>query len=434
MEHFISINYSGSVDEQHLAECLASSNQILNEDALEFYTGKVGNMKTIRMPLPEAIENIEETAQELAMRLFEFGLKKFEIELTEATLRRGSSGDDVKVLQQQLLDLGFDPNGVDGKFGPGTERALKAFQRRAGITVDGLAGGQTQAAIASMGSSRNAGDLRKGGDWENQEGTPGNPRKVTRLRVGQLNDYVFDYTPELYRKYIRTHEVVTISDFGNRNNPKLLLPRLNISGTPPGNPEGPLYTSQGIRLDRDPGPRDLGPMADIDIDGPDGRISSRPSESESRKQIAQLIRDGKYAQAIAAVEFDDRIVLTSEQMDLLRDLASGQQESIEEQTYDDDDKFYEDYGVLWFNEDEELDEAEYQGRKVKLGKPMQGDTKKFKVYVKNPKGNVVKVNFGQKGAKIKKNNAARRKSFRARHNCSNPGPRHKARYWSCRKW
>ena len=81
-----------------------------------------------------------------------------------------------------------------------------------------------------------------------------------------------------------------------------------------------------------------------------------------------------------------------------------------------------------------LEEAEYQGRKVKLGKIMQGDVKKFKVYVKNDKGNVVKVNFGQKGAKIKKNNPERRKSFRARHNCENPGPRWKARYWSCRKW
>jgi len=81
-----------------------------------------------------------------------------------------------------------------------------------------------------------------------------------------------------------------------------------------------------------------------------------------------------------------------------------------------------------------LEEAEYKGRKVKLGKPMQGDVKKFKVYVKNPKGNVVKVNFGQKGMSIKKNNPKRRKAFRARHNCDNPGPRHKARYWSCRKW
>jgi len=88
----------------------------------------------------------------------------------------------------------------------------------------------------------------------------------------------------------------------------------------------------------------------------------------------------------------------------------------------------------------ELNEAEYQGRKVKLGKIMQGDQKKFKVYVKNPKGNVVKVNFGQGGdakggtMRIRKSNPKARASFRARHNCDNPGPRHKARYWSCRKW
>jgi hypothetical protein len=80
-------------------------------------------------------------------------------------------------------------------------------------------------------------------------------------------------------------------------------------------------------------------------------------------------------------------------------------------------------------------EAEYQGRDVKLGKPSAGDVKKFKVYVKNPKtGKIIKVNFGQKGVKIKKNNPGKRANFRARHNCENPGPRTKARYWSCRKW
>jgi len=80
-------------------------------------------------------------------------------------------------------------------------------------------------------------------------------------------------------------------------------------------------------------------------------------------------------------------------------------------------------------------EAKYQGRTVPLGKPMRGDSKKFKVYVKNPKtGKVVKVNFGAKGMNIKKNNPKRRAAFRARHNCKNPGPRTKARYWSCRKW
>jgi hypothetical protein len=86
------------------------------------------------------------------------------------------------------------------------------------------------------------------------------------------------------------------------------------------------------------------------------------------------------------------------------------------------------------NTDPEIDEAKYQGREVKLGKPMAGDVAKSKVYVRGPKGNVVKVNFGDKTMRIKKSNPARRKSFRARHNCDNPGPRHKARYWSCRAW
>jgi hypothetical protein len=82
----------------------------------------------------------------------------------------------------------------------------------------------------------------------------------------------------------------------------------------------------------------------------------------------------------------------------------------------------------------EMDEAKYQGRTVKLNSPMAGDVKKSKVYVKGPKGNVVKVNFGDKNMRIKKNIPGRRKSFRARHNCENPGPKWKARYWSCRAW
>jgi hypothetical protein len=81
-----------------------------------------------------------------------------------------------------------------------------------------------------------------------------------------------------------------------------------------------------------------------------------------------------------------------------------------------------------------LEEAEYQGRDVPLNKPMAGDVKKSKVFVKGPSGNVVKVNFGDKNMTIKKHIPERRKSFRARHNCDNPGPKHKARYWSCKAW
>ena len=132
------------------------------------------------------------------------------------------------------------------------------------------------------------------------------------------------------------------------------------------------------------------------------------------------------------------------------EISTDQQTDLTEETYDGDD-FFEEYGVMWFNEEENcgcnndicetygeenlLDEAEYRGRKVKLGKPMRGDVKKFKVYVRDPKTkNIKKVNFGDPNMRIKKSNPARRRSFRARHNCDNPGPRTKARYWSCRKW
>jgi len=80
------------------------------------------------------------------------------------------------------------------------------------------------------------------------------------------------------------------------------------------------------------------------------------------------------------------------------------------------------------------EESEYQGRKVTLNKPSAGDVKKSKVYVKNEKGNVVKVNFGDPNMRIKVSDPARRSNFRARHNCENPGPKWKARYWSCKAW
>jgi len=108
------------------------------------------------------------------------------------------------------------------------------------------------------------------------------------------------------------------------------------------------------------------------------------------------------------------------------------------------ESLYEDeYGsVELVNYSEEfINEAVYHGRKVQLGKIMQGDIKKSKVYVKNDKGKVVKVNFGFGGKSahgkrmvIKKNNPARRKSFRARMKCDTPGPRWKPRYWACRTW
>jgi hypothetical protein len=81
-----------------------------------------------------------------------------------------------------------------------------------------------------------------------------------------------------------------------------------------------------------------------------------------------------------------------------------------------------------------VEDAEYEGKKVKLNDPIRGGSKKFYVYVKNEKGNVVKVSFGDPNMEIKRDDPARRKSFRARHNCDDPGPKWKARYWSCWQW
>ena len=130
-------------------------------------------------------------------------------------------------------------------------------------------------------------------------------------------------------------------------------------------------------------------------------------------------------------------------MDVFRQLVGDDMGDFEDED-EMSETLYEDiYGSVQSvdYEKEFLTEAEYQGRKVQLGKVMQGDVKKSKVYVKNDKGKVVKVNFGFGGTSakgkrmtIKKNDPARRKAFRARHNCENPGPRWKPRYWSCRAW
>jgi hypothetical protein len=148
------------------------------------------------------------------------------------------------------------------------------------------------------------------------------------------------------------------------------------------------------------------------------------------KQVGGKMKNGKMV---------PNCVPVSEDIDSDDDVNYG---LVEPEEYDVEDEDMEDFISFMRNYAKDLNEetcpcmheAEYQGRDVKLGKPMQGDVKKFKVYVKNPAGNVVKVNFGQKGMKIRKSNPAARKSFRARMNCDSPGPRHKANYWSCRKW
>ena len=187
------------------------------------------------------------------------------------------------------------------------------------------------------------------------------------------------------------------------------------------------------------------------IDGVNAPVQEAPKQSDidftklmlqisaMKDKIAELpIDDDRKTSALTALgQVED---------DLSMDEAYEPFPEEDEMTFEDDDAFYEAFGELGFPEDEnELFDAEYRGRKVPLNKPMRGDVKKFKVYVKDPKsGNVKKVNFGhggssarkagQKTMKIRKSNPKARKSFRARHNCANPGPKTKARYWSCRAW
>jgi len=643
MEHFISIIYNESVDEQGLAECLASTNTVLNENEIEFYTGKVGNVKTIRMPLPEAIDNVEETAEVLAMRLFEFGLKKFEIELTEATLRRGSRGPEVQALQQQL---GIT---ADGIYGPNTEAAVRAFQQRAGIQVDGIAGGQTQSALAAGGSPRNAGAPRAstapftpGGGSTTQ--APPQPQSAApqtsprpQARPAQPAAPTGGLDDTQARADIAQQRADQIAAAQRRRNPDATDPRgpdqratpqaasgagdeaaaqqmiaqrqaaanaadaaidrrmggdaAAASAGPDDGTRGAAVAQPNPRTDRlAPAPRtvrgtpaDTPPAVDttapaapspqaqttapaqpqaqttapaapqapsgdtapempapaqdtapntatpqapafgggerdvnVDTNAPSqaapsvdpqvaqgvagtfyqamkGGTGIGTNERQIQRQLAGLQNADTFRAAAEAYQQENGTDLFADFYDEMNDRdfnrfvapelqrlgieipprsqyeSAGPRpkgafmfrernewiakysathnidgtrkrknitESLEEleETFEDDDKFFETYGILWYNEDEVLDEAEYQGRKVKLGKPMAGDVKKFKVYVRNDKGNVVKVNFGQKGARIKKDNAKRRRSFRARHNCKNPGPRWKARYWSCKKW
>ena len=181
-----------------------------------------------------------------------------------------------------------------------------------------------------------------------------------------------------------------------------------------------------------------------------------PGDEHSREGSmarSNLFKAAKYADELMSMFSDEtdlpewvesKITRASDYLSMVKhylegEIARSQGVLQEEDVYfhiedasSDDGKLLDEDLEFW---DDVLEEAEYQGRKVTLNKPTRGDVKKFKVYVKDPKtGNGKKVNFGDPNMRIKKSNPKRRKSFRARHNCDNPGPKTKARYWSCKKW
>ena len=143
------------------------------------------------------------------------------------------------------------------------------------------------------------------------------------------------------------------------------------------------------------------------------------------------LSDGTLVESYILELADDSILLDATP-DIMRVLESWN--LLSEQESEDGVLLEMGYGTLG-EEDDDMDEAKYHGREVPLGKPMAGDVKKSKVYVRDPStGNIKKVNFGDPNMRIKKTSPAHRKSFRARHHCENPGSRLKARYWSCRAW
>ena len=163
-----------------------------------------------------------------------------------------------------------------------------------------------------------------------------------------------------------------------------------------------------------------GTMGEEDVDeGMFDRFKNEPKkESYSRQEFYQWL--DQVQEQIASGEDIDEVIYNLE--------------SSLEKTYT-DDVVEQVKSRIWDSLDLEMDEAKYHGREVPLGKPMAGDVKKSKVYVKDPStGNIKKVNFGDPNMRIKKTSPAHRKSFRALHHCENPGPRTKARYWSCRAW
>ena len=167
-----------------------------------------------------------------------------------------------------------------------------------------------------------------------------------------------------------------------------------------------------------------------------------PSAVRAMKTIiedaAQMLTALEQMDGTLPTWWTNKMANASHALNKMRDYLLIDSETIsEEEYYHISDATYDDGSIaedveFW---DDVIEEAEYRGRKVQLNKPMRGDVKKSKVYVRDPKtGNVKKVNFGDPNMRIRKSNPKARKSFRARHNCDNPGPKTKARYWSCKAW
>ena len=387
----------------------------------------------------------------------DFGaLSAFRVSRRGGLMNNPKQVDSIKELQKELKRRGEYKGPIDGKYGPDTKYSVASFQKSKGLYIDGDAGPKTILALMQRDDKITKSDLPpvddpdKGGLAPPKDDKKEFPKMDTGPKDKTTGAYIEVRGSGQGKRYKVYDENGKVIKSGRGSGPRNLPTKDEYLKDKEANFQGAAMTDSNIVI---------GFTMYKDSEEAAVGLKGKSTEENGRLVVKMLRRYAKERDdlskkdkikvlktIIAILDYDMKIPGFGEKnynklKKYLNSLeGKGTKESTEnkvgmfEETYD-GDEFYEMYGWIGApDEDLDLWEAEYRGRKVKLNKPMQGDVKKFKVYVKNPKGNIIKVNFGDPNMRIKKSNPKRRKSFRARHNCDNPGPKTKARYWSCRKW
>ena len=387
----------------------------------------------------------------------DFGaLSAFRVSRRGGLMNNPKQVDSIKELQKELKRRNMYKGPIDGKYGPDTKDSVASFQKTKGLYIDGDAGPKTILALMQRDDKITTTDLPpvddpdKGGLAPPKDDKKEFPRMDTGPKDKTTGAYIEVRGSGQGKRYKVYDENGKVIKSGRGSGPRNLPTKDEYLKDKEANFQGAAMTDSNIVI---------GFTMYKDSEEAAVGLKGKSTEENGRLVVKMLRRYAKERDdlskkdkikvlktIISILDYDMKIPGFGEKnynklKKYLNSLeGKGTKESTEnkvgmfEETYD-GDEFYEMYGWIGApDEDLDLWEAEYRGRKVKLNKPMQGDVKKFKVYVKNPKGNIIKVNFGDPNMRIKKSNPKRRKSFRARHNCDNPGPKTKARYWSCRKW
>ena len=387
----------------------------------------------------------------------DFGaLSAFRVSRRGGLMNNPKQVDSIKELQKELKRRGEYKGPIDGKYGPDTKYSVASFQKSKGLYIDGDAGPKTILALMQRDDKITKSDLPpvddpdKGGLAPPKDDKKEFPKMDTGPKDKTTGAYIEVRGSGQGKRYKVYDENGKVIKSGRGSGPRNLPTKDEYLKNKEANFTGAAITDSniviGFTMYKDSEEAAVGLKGKSTEENGKLVVKMLRRFAKERDNLSKKDKIKVLKTIIAILDYDMKIPGFGEKnynklKKYLNSLeGKGTKESTEnkvgmfEETYD-GDEFYEMYGWIGApDEDLDLWEAEYRGRKVKLNKPMQGDVKKFKVYVKNPKGNIIKVNFGDPNMRIKKSNPKRRKSFRARHNCDNPGPKTKARYWSCRKW